>query len=286
MSAIHQYRITDYSVKERDTKEIFNYCFGFSDEDFSFEDWLDRLRVDTDHSAELDFDKFFSLLSENYTQKGLSFFDLIFRLYNDEFSCLKENNDSGTITSPVSAEALLWYHIFVDLSVEGFSKFPLKELKIEIAQIEDGIITFPNVDEKLFWGEQYREFLIRLLATLPDASLSHFPIEEWFEKNGRDLSDNFITNNEIIWGVKEEARILITDNDSWENYNHHWWKDLLQKTVEHKIQYNGDNWIITLKEYPLEIVTVKVLMHHSWFPDIEYFIKNNSEFSSTAYFVN
>ena len=37
MSAIHQYRVTDYPVKERDTKEIFNYCFGFSDEDFSFE---------------------------------------------------------------------------------------------------------------------------------------------------------------------------------------------------------------------------------------------------------
>ncbi|MCX8526271.1 hypothetical protein OF897_20345 [Chryseobacterium formosus] len=284
MSTIHKYRITDYSVKERSTKEIFNYCFGFSDEDFSFEDWLDRLRVNTD-SAEMDFDKFFSILSENYSHKGLSFFDLIFRLYNNEFNHLKENNNSGEIINLTSAEALLWYHIFADLSIDGFSKFPLKELKIEIAQIEDGIVTLPNVDEKIFWGEQYREFLIRLLSNLPDSTPSHFPIAEWFEKNDADLFDNFITNTEIIWGVKEEARILITDNNSWENYNHHWWKDLLQKTVEYKIQHNGENWINTLQEYPLEMVTVNVLIHNSWFPNIEDLIKNEAEFDSTAYFV-
>ncbi|WP_159473738.1 hypothetical protein [Chryseobacterium sp. 18068] len=285
MSTIHKYKVTDYSVKERSTKEIFNYCFGFSDEDFSFEDWLNRLKVNTDHSAKIDFDKFFSILSENYSDKGLAFFDLVFRLYNGVFSNLKENNNSGEITNPVSAEALLWYHIFADLSIDGFSKFPLKELKIEIAQIEDGIVTFPNVDEKIFWGEQYREFLIRLLANLPDSTPSQFPIVEWFEKNDEDLLDSFIVNNEIIWGVKEEERILITGNNSWENYSHHWWKDLLQKIVEYKIHHNGENWIDTLQEYPLEVVTVKVLIHNSWFPNIEELIKNQEEFDNAAYFV-
>lgn len=285
MSAIHKYRVTDYSVKEKSTKEIFDYCFGFSNEDFSFEDWFDRLRVDTYHSVEIDFDKFFSILSENYSHKGLSFFDLIFRLYNDEFKHLKENNDTDQIINLASAEALLWYHIFADLSIDGFSKFPLAELKIEIAQIEDGIVTFPNIDEKIFWGGQYREFLTRLLANLPDSTSSHFPISEWFEKNGQDLFDDFIANNEIIWGVKEKERILITDNNSWENYSHRWWKDLLQKTVEYKIQHNGENWIETLHEYPLEVITVNVLIHNSWFPNIEDLIKNEEEFDSTAYFV-
>lgn len=286
MSTIHKYRVTDCSVNERETKEIFNFCFGFSDEDFSFEDWLDRLRVDTNHSVEVDFDKFFSILSENYNNKGLAFFDLIFRLYNDEFSNLKENNDYAQITNLASAEALLWYHIFVDLSIEGFSKFPLKELKIEIAQIEDGLITFPNIDEKIFWGEQYREFLTRLLANLPDSTSFHFPIAEWFKKNDHDLFDNFTINNEIIWGVKEESRIAITDSNSWENYSQYWWKDLLQKTVEYKIQHHGKSWIQTLQEYPLEVVTVKVLIHNSWFQNIENLIKNKEEFESTAYFVN
>lgn len=187
MSAIHKFRITDCIVKEKDTKEIYNYCFSYANFEFDFEDWSDRLQLNIDNSTKIDFDKFFSVLSENYNIKGISLFELVFKLYNEDFENLRQNNNIDQISSLVSAEALLWYHIFADLSVEGFLKFPLKELKIEIAQIEDGIVAFPQVSDMSFWDEQYREFLIRLLANVPSNDSFNFPIQNWFEKNDEEL---------------------------------------------------------------------------------------------------
>lgn len=277
-STIHKYKVTEYSVKELATKEIYNYCFGFSAIDFHFGDWLDRLRVEVDNADELDFDAFFSILSEHYHQKGLSFFDLIFRIYKDEFENLKQEYDASQMDKLASAEALLWHHIFADLSIDGFSKLPLKELKIEIAQVEDGIVAFPGENEKEYWGEQYREFLTRLLSNFPDSGSFDFPIGEWLEKDNH-------TFNEIIWGVKEEERILITDNNSLENHPHRWWHHLLHETMAYKTQHNGENWITSLQEYPFEVVTVYALIHNSLFNNIEDVIKNNEQYDSTAYFL-
>ena len=288
MSAIHKFRITDCIVKEKDAKEIYYYCFSYANFEFDFEDWSDRLQLNIDNSIKIDFDKFFSALSENYNIKGISFFELVFKLYNDDFETLHQNNNIDQISNLVSAEALVWYHIFADLYIDGFLKFPLKELKIEIAQVEDGIVAFPQVSDMSFWDEQYREFLIRLLANVPSNDLFNFPIQNWFEKNEEELFGGPISmkTNSIIWGMKEEERILITDNNSWERYNHLWWNDLIQKNVQYKIENEGDKWIETLQEYPLEIVSVTALIHNSWFVDIEEFIKNKDQFDSTAYFTN
>lgn len=282
---IHKYRITACTLLEKTTKEIYDYCFGFSEEDFSFEDWLDRLGADTKNSGRMDFAEFISIISENYTSKGLAFFDLVFRLYHDEFNHLQQSNSSGHVIHLTSAEALLWYHIFVDLSVDGFQKFPLRELKIEIAQIEDGITAFPKVDDRIFWGYQYREFLTRLLATLPDSDPFHFPVSEWLENNGQNSSNGLAVNNEIVWGVKEENRLVVEDVQTLQNSSSEWWSKVLQETLNHKIQHNGENWIHTLHDYPFEVVTVKVLLHNSWFPHIENLVKNKNEFDSTAYFI-
>lgn len=279
-TTIHRYRITNCSVNERSTKEIFDYCFGFSEIDFYFEDWFDRFGVTIEDSENATFDSFFSVVSENYSKKGLPFFDLIFRLYKAEFENLRQGNNSAT------AEALLWHHILADLSVDGFKRLPIKELTIGIVQVEGGIVTFPKEDNAESWGVQYREFLIRMLANLPKPNTSIYPISEWFENKGVDLYDGVISNTEIIWGVKEEDRIRITDHTSWDEYTDYWWKDLMNGIVQYQIENNGEDFEETLEEYPLEVVTVKVLISDLWFPNIEEYIKNNTEFDSTAYYTN
>lgn len=285
MSAIHKFRVIDSSVKERDSKEVYNYCFSYSDLGFEFPDWFERLQIDID-SSEVDFDKFFSIISENYQSKGLSAFDLIFRLYNDDFETLRQSANSEN-PPIVPAEALVWYHILSDLSVDGFSKIPTMELKVEIAQHEDGITAFPHIDDMNYWDEQYREFLVRLLSEVPSKDSYTFPIQNWYKENGMELYDGpLMDTNSIVWGMKEENRIRITDNSSWQKYNQFWWADLMQKNVQYKLENNGDGWLDSLEENPLEVVTVNVLMHNSWFPDIQEVVENEEVFNSTAFFVS
>ena len=87
-------------------------------------------------------------------------------------------------------------------------------------------------------------------------------------------------------GILFTAKEALTDNSSWQKYNQFWWADLMQKNVQYKLENNGDGWLDSLEENPLEVVTVNVLMHNSWFPDIQEVVENEEVFNSTAFFVS
>lgn len=280
-STLFKTKITKSSLICIEPELLIDYCFY--KRKFRYKTILEFLKLDLSNEKEIfsmPFERFIELLKLNYERKGVSFFDPILNLYEEQFIEIEKSYENNKINNLINPKALVWNNILANFGIENFESRPVLELAIDIAQNSDGVVAFPNHRGLGIKSRSYREFMIRILVDLQnEITDSQRTINKWFNSRNGVLHPEypkhmkfgeeniaFDGDEGIIWGINEIERIIIDggDKEILSKYKNSWWSDILNSNIEYWKERNT-NWLENNKEYPFVIAKFSILIHPSWF---------------------
>lgn len=279
---IFKIKILEETSEFIEEEKLINYCFSSPKRHFKFSGYLKFFGVDLSKEENLrgmSYKRFLTLLEENRDLLSLQTLSNLKEIELSKREVLKESYNARLIKELIAPKTLIWNNILASLKIEGFTKYPVTKIVMEIVQDQDGIAAFPNHRGLGINSPIYREFMLRALSEIENQSQAgSTQFNDWINANEIELHPEYPRNIDfsqfengvgiegIIWGIKEENEIVIEldDIDYIKKYKDAWWLERIKSNFEYWKE-NSSEWAEVNKEYPFRIKTFSLILHPAWF---------------------